>query len=190
MPPEIRPSLGRTLETAAIATAASLAVMGVVGYVLVRQEDRRLKEATRRARTAPGELIPGTAGPSTNTSPSTTPPTTTNGGSPGPDPLPIQPQRLVGDALPLAPGRRYLAAVDVNFPLSLAATSSKVRSQAEGMGFRDVVVAKDRPPPGVVVPVQTGADYYILGTYARDPATIGRSHAAGRVEVLDAWMIG
>jgi hypothetical protein len=175
-----RESMWRTLETAAVATAASLGLMGVFGYVLVRRQDKMFKAAVAGPTIALGPEPGPTPGPQPPPRPSTPEAPTTL-------PRPVQ---LTDVQIPLVPGRRYLAAVNVNFPLSLAASASAVKSQAEGMGFKDVSVTKGSPPSSVPVRVKLGADYYIVGTYDRNPASIGRSHASGRVEVLDAWVIG
>jgi hypothetical protein len=174
----------RELLRAVIGTGASLGVVGAVGYVLVKRQERR--EAAFAPTTVP-EALPGAPG-ATPGGP------LPSGGAQGaqgvPNALPplAGPIHLNQAAVPLETGRRYLAAVDVSFPLSLAANASKVRAQAVSMGFSNVIVTTD-PPPGPAN-VARGADYYILGTYTRGPASVARSQAAGQVKVLDAWMVG
>jgi len=95
----------------------------------------------------------------------------------------------MSDPVPLLPGQRYLATVTVSSPLSWLATVAKVRSQAEKMGFRDVVVSESAPTNWPPPARTTQGDYYVEATYAASPNSAARSQGGGRVTIVDAWQV-
>lgn len=93
------------------------------------------------------------------------------------------PHQLPPGAVSVVPGARYLATVNVSFPLSILASASKVATQAQGQGFTNVAVTTSKP---VGWPGASG-DYYVTATYAGPPKFLDRSAAGGQVTVTDAW---
>lgn len=79
---------------------------------------------------------------------------------------------------------RYLVAIRIAFPSSLAATTDKVLRKAVDLGLEDVVVSTRRPPGA---PIGRG-DYYVEASYSGDPADIAR-RCKHPVSVADAWRI-
>lgn len=85
------------------------------------------------------------------------------------------------------PGRNYVAAVNVSFPLSALASVAKVKAFAEKQGFQNVAVSEDKPAgyPGT----NKDADYYVTGSYVGQPQSFFRQQAAGQVSIADAWQV-
>lgn len=96
------------------------------------------------------------------------------------------PVQLAAGPLVAQPGARYQATVEVNAPASWLATVSKVRSAAEGKGFRDVVVTDARPGGWYS---SAKGDYYVAATYAGQPQVLDRTYGGGQVKILDVWQI-
>jgi hypothetical protein len=101
-------------------------------------------------------------------------------------PPPTGPVRFAGP-IPLEPGGRYLASIDVSSPLSLLASADKVRDQAILMGFTDVIVTEDGRPAGW--PPGPAADYHVEATYRGFPRSAERSYGGGRVTIVDALRV-
>jgi len=97
---------------------------------------------------------------------------------------PAAPRQIQDSTLAPVAGRMYRVVVNVNFPASLAAGVSDVKSQAEKNGFQNVVVSKTMPAgwPGGV----TG-DYYVTAIYAGGPVDMARSYLGGEVVIKDVW---
>lgn len=85
----------------------------------------------------------------------------------------------------LVPGGRYVAAIDVSFPLSTTASASSVESEARSLGFADARASRTRPSS----PAIAEGDYYIEGTYGGAPRSFPRSNARGLVTITDAWRV-
>ena len=117
---------------------------------------------------------------------------------PTPEPLPPMPPlppaaqvptQITDDPIPLAPTKRYLATIAVTWPLSALASPAAVKAQAEGMGFKDIIVSTGAPigwpPPARSVK----GDYYVEGTYVAGPMAVAKSQAGGQVRVVNAWQV-
>jgi hypothetical protein len=128
------------------------------------------------------KALPGPAGSVNNLTPLPYPVPTPNGGAVPPY-HPTKPALMHG--LALRPGLRYHAQIEVNFPASLAASVSKVKEMAEGLGFSRVEVFEKKPAD--FPEPDHGADYYVRAVYTSIPQTLQKSHGGGQVNVLAAW---
>lgn len=88
-----------------------------------------------------------------------------------------------GGPVQVSPGILYRATVNVSFPLSIAASTSKATAEAQKQGFTNVSVTTS-PPAGW--PGAKG-DYYVTAVYSGQPRFIDRSAAGGQVKVTDVW---
>ena len=83
--------------------------------------------------------------------------------------------------IPLVPGHRYRAAIDLPFGAGPFATADRVRSKAEELGFADVVISDGEgwvDPFGKV----EDADLFVEATYAREPKWLERNE-----RIVSAW---
>ncbi len=107
-----------------------------------------------------------------------------------PDPAPSTgggPFQMLQPLLTVRPGRTYFAVLETNGSVSAAASPARVKSAAEGQGFRDVVVFTSRPEnfPGLIA-----GDYYVRGTFRGAAAReLPRKTSVflGSLIVRDAW---
>lgn len=98
------------------------------------------------------------------------------------------PEHLTEETIPLRTGERYLAAVKLDgFLVKTLASSARVLEEAKKQGFENIIVTKGEPPFGA--PPTAPADYYVVGTYARPDAALGREHGGGAVRIIDAWRL-
>ncbi len=138
-----------------------LGIVGATGYLLVRHASRSaLLELRSTVPSAPSPLPPATPTP------------------------PVTPSRLA-EPFSLVPGARYVAAINVSFPLSAATSASDVAKEAHGLGFADATATRQRPSS----PAIAAGDYYITATYSGPPRVFPRSNARGLVTIQDAWRI-
>lgn len=83
--------------------------------------------------------------------------------------------------VPLVPGARYRAAIDLPFGAGMLATDDRVRSKAEEMGFSDVVIVNEpewSDPFGKV----GDADLFVEATYSGAPKWLERNE-----RIVSAW---
>lgn len=107
-------------------------------------------------------------------------------GAVGPQPPPpafASPRQSPPGPVQVSPGILYRVTVNVAFPLSLAASTSRATAEAQSRGFTNVNVTRTMPPgwPGA------RGDYYVTATYSGAPKFIDRSAAGGQVTVTDVW---
>ena len=81
--------------------------------------------------------------------------------------------------VPLMPGIRYRAAIDLPWGVGALVTDGKVREKASELGFSDVVIAHDAPPGW---PEVDGADLFVEATYAGAPRWLERHE-----RIVGAW---
>lgn len=104
----------------------------------------------------------------------------------GPQPPPPSfagPRQAPPGPIQVNPGILYRATVNIAFPLSLAASTSKAVGEAQKRGFTNVSATKTRPAdwPGA------SGDYYVTATYSGAPKFMDRSEAGGQAKVIDVW---
>ena len=96
---------------------------------------------------------------------------------------PAGPRQLPPGPVQAIPGALYRATVNVSFPLSIAASASKVSSEAQKQGFTGVSVSSSKPAGWF----GSSGDYYVSGTYVGQPKVVDRSAAGGQVKIIDVW---
>jgi hypothetical protein len=84
-------------------------------------------------------------------------------------------------AVPLVPGARYRAAIDLPFGAGMLATDDRVRSKAEEMGFSDVVIVNE-PDWSDPFGKSGDADLFVEATYTGEPKWLERSE-----RIVSAW---
>ena len=151
------------MRTETLSLLAGVGLVGGLGYLVLRHVSR-------------GGLVDLRTAPATATLPPGTPTTIV--------PPATGPVRLA-EPFGIVPGGRYVAAVDVSFPLSVGASAVDVASEARGLGFADATASKTRPTSP---PIAIG-DYYVIATYTGAPRTFPRSNAKGLVTIKDVWRI-
>jgi hypothetical protein len=151
------------MRTETLSLIAGVGLVGGLGYLLARHVSR-------------GALVDLRTTPTAATLPAGTPTTIL--------PTVMGPARL-SEPFGVVPGGRYVAAVDVSFPLSVGASAIDVANEARGLGFADATASRTRPTN----PPIAGGDYYVIGTYSGAPRSFSRSNAKGLVTVRDVWRI-
>lgn len=89
--------------------------------------------------------------------------------------------------VPLMPGVRYRAAIDLPFGAGVLATDERVKTKAREMGFSDVAVFQDSAPPpqsGWTDPFGKieDADLFVEATYVAEPKWLERNE-----RIVSAW---
>ncbi len=104
----------------------------------------------------------------------------------GPQPPPpafAGPRQAPPGPIQVSPGILYRATVNISWPLSMAASTTKAVKEAISRGFTNVSATQTMPLgwPGAK------GDYYITATYVGAPKFMDRSEAAGQAKVIDVW---
>lgn len=150
-------------------TKELLALGGVLAFV-------GLLVWRRRASSDGGLFVPSSYVPPSS-SPASSP-----GGAPPPAAAPSSSEavHLTGSSIPLDPGRLYMGAVSLSWPISSLATKAKVEDYARSKGFVNVVAFKDHPPgwPGPL----PDADWYVFAQWGGAPSSMDRPS-----QLVDAW---